>query len=184
MNPPGPTDPRTEPCRDFAEGLVDVFSELADLFGNPRSHGAIYGLLFGSPEPMTMEEILARLDLSKGSVSQGLRALEELGAVMRERCPGRRSHVYRARMELRVLVAGFVNQRLVPRLEESRTTLRGLADLLPAMNAEDASERDWRLERVTQWHDRAAQFLPLAQKILESASRLAPAGRKSANRSR
>lgn len=133
---------------------------------------------------MTMEEILSRLDLSKGSVSQGLRALEELGAVIRERSEGRRSHAYRARMELRVLVAGFVNQRLLPRLEESRATLHGLAELLPSMGEEEAAARDWRLERVTQWHDRAAQFLPLAQKILESASKLTPTRRQTEARSR
>ena len=30
----------------FVRTLVEVFSELADLFGNPRSHGQIYGILF------------------------------------------------------------------------------------------------------------------------------------------
>jgi DNA-binding transcriptional regulator GbsR (MarR family) len=37
--------------------FVSVFSDLADLFGNPRSHGAIYGLLFSSERPLSMEEI-------------------------------------------------------------------------------------------------------------------------------
>lgn len=158
--------------QDFERGLTAVFSELADLFGNPRSHGEIYGLLFGSPEALTMEEIMEHLGLSKGSVSQGLRALEELGAVVREKGEGRRSSLYRARMELRVLVGGFVKQRLVPRLESSRATLRSLENLVSSLP--EPEEAEWRLQRVVQWHDRAAQFLPLAQKILESVSKLKP----------
>lgn len=158
--------------QNFEHGLAAVFSELADIFGNPRSHGEIYGLLFSSSEALTMEEIMERLGLSKGSVSQGLRALEDLGAVVREKGEGRRSALYRARMELRVLVTGFVNQRLVPRLEASRATLHALEKTVDSLA--DPSEAEWRLQRVVQWHDRAAQFLPLAQKILESVSKLKP----------
>ena len=40
----------SEACLQFESGMVSVFAELADLFGNPRSHGQIYGLLFSSPK--------------------------------------------------------------------------------------------------------------------------------------
>ena len=35
--------------------LVVVFSNLAELFGNPRSLGEIYGVLFASEHPLSME---------------------------------------------------------------------------------------------------------------------------------
>ena len=106
------------------------------------------------------------------SVSLGLRALEELGAV--ERQVHGKFGVYTARLELKTLITGFVSQRLVPRLEKSNATLKGLSSLIDQMPDGEAAEAGFRLARVTQWHARAAQFLPLAEKILQSASNLLP----------
>ena len=153
-------------------GLVDVFAELADLFGNPRSHGQIYGLLFSSQTPLCMDDIIAQIGISKGSASLGLRALEEMGAV--ERQANGRFGFYTAKRELKTLISGFVRQRLVPRLEKSNGKLRELSALLDQMPAEEAKESEWRLKRVAQWHTRATQFLPLAEKVLQSASKLMP----------
>ncbi|MCX6969697.1 MAG: hypothetical protein NTV93_06010 [Verrucomicrobia bacterium] len=44
------------------------------------------------------------------------------------------------------------------------------------MPAGEAKEAGFRLQRVTQWHARAAQFLPLAEKILQSASKFTSKG--------
>lgn len=158
--------------QEFEDGLVSVFAELADLFGNPRSHGQIYGLLFSSPGPLTMDEITERLGISKGSVSQGLRALEDLGAV--ERISNGRFGHYSAKLELKTLIGGFVRQRLIPRLEKSNSTLKELELLVAGMPEAEAKEVEWKLRRVAQWHTRATQFLPLAQRILQSASKLLP----------
>ena len=156
----------------FVRTLVEVFSELADLFGNPRSHGQIYGILFASPEPLTMDDIAAQLGISKGSASQGLRALEALGAI--ERDASTRTSTYAAKLELKVLISGFVRQRLLPRLDSSKTQLATLKPLLSNLPAQHGADYQLRLKRVTQWHDRALRFLPFAQKLLETASKFPP----------
>ena len=113
-----------------------------------------------------MEEVSRRIGVSMGSVSTALRALEEFGAVERQMIG--RSRAYTARLELKTLISGFVRQRLIPRMEKSNGKLRELAALLDKMPTEEAKEAKFRLQRVTQWHTRAAQFLPLAEKILGS----------------
>ena len=170
-SPPIPETQATDTasCEHFENTLAEVFSELADLFGNPRSHGQIYGILFASPEPLTMDDIAARLGISKGSASQGLRALETLGAI--ERDASTRTATYAAKLELKVLISGFVRQRLMPRLDSSKTQLTALQPLLSALPAEHSTDYQLRLKRVTQWHDRALRFLPLAQKLLDTASK-------------
>ncbi len=150
----------------FEDGLVEIFSEMADLFGNPRSHGAIYGLLFASSEPLSMDEIVDRLEISKGSASQGLRLLEELGAVVREREEGSRSSRYVAKLELRPLVNGFLAQRLIPRLQSTELRLSELRELAGRLPAERAGTARVRVERLTKWHKNAATILPLARKVL------------------
>jgi HTH-type transcriptional regulator, glycine betaine synthesis regulator len=164
-----PTATTTPPLHHFEDTLVDVFSELADLFGNPRSHGQIYGILFASPHPLTMQAIADRLRISKGSASQGLRALETLGAVQRH--TPERTATYSARLELKLLISGFVSQRLHPRLQSSKARLHTLRPLL-AQLPHHTPDYTLRLRRVTQWHDRALQVLPLAQRLLDTASKL------------
>ena len=121
-----PNDAQSVLEREF----VSIFSDLADLFGNPRSHGAIYGLLFSSERPLSMEEIVTRLEISKGSASQGLRQLEDLGAILRARENGERIHTYVARIELKPLIAGFLHKRLTPRLNSSAARLKEIEKLL------------------------------------------------------
>ena len=58
---------QTAAHEELERELVAIFSDLADLFGNPPSHGAIYGLLFAAEIPLSMEEIVLRLNISKGS---------------------------------------------------------------------------------------------------------------------
>jgi DNA-binding transcriptional regulator GbsR (MarR family) len=162
----------TKPHNDAAHAelereLVAIFSDLADLFGNPPSHGAIYGLLFAAEEPLSMEEIVARLDISKGSASQGLRNLEEFGAISRTREDGDRSHRYTARLELKPLLSGFLSKRLVPRLTANSDRLVRLQSLLPELAPTRQPTAKVRLQRITKWHKRAATFLPLAQKLLQ-----------------
>lgn len=147
--------------------LVTIFSDLADLFGNPPSHGAIYGLLFASEEPLSMEDIVSRLGISKGSASQGLRHLEDFGAIIRTREDGDRTSHYSARLELKPLLSGFLKSRLVPRLSANAERLSRLQNLLSDLPETTRTTAEHRLDRITKWHKRATTFLPLAQKLLQ-----------------
>ena len=59
----------------FEEQGISFFVEAAGLMGIPKSVAMIYGVLFGSSEPLSFSDIESKLDISKGSVSQGLRLL-------------------------------------------------------------------------------------------------------------
>ena len=61
---------------------IDYFVSFVQIFGLPKSVGQIYGLMFVSVDPMPMSHIIERLEMSKGSASQGLATLRSLGAVV------------------------------------------------------------------------------------------------------
>lgn len=61
--------------------MVSFFIDAADMLGVPKSVAAIYGICFASPEPLSFSDINERLDISSGSISQGLRVLREVGAL-------------------------------------------------------------------------------------------------------
>jgi hypothetical protein len=75
---------------DFQNECATFFSEVVQVFGVPKSVGQIYGLLYASPEPLSFSDIVERLEISKGSASQGLQLLRSLGAIKvadAKRCP-------------------------------------------------------------------------------------------------
>ena len=160
----------------YEEGLVAVFADLAELFGNPRSYGQIYGLLFARETPLTMEEIARRLDISQGSISQGLRQLEAFGAVVKEKPDGSRQALYSAKLEMKLLISGFLKERVIPRLESTEARINALRDSLNSYSSPPNSgfrsqpssfdAMRFRLGRVAKWHRSARTLLPIARKIL------------------
>jgi len=161
----------------YESGLVDIFADLAELFGNPKSYGQIYGLLFANEEPLSMEEISRRLAISQGSTSQGLRQLEAFGAVVKEKNNGSRQALYTAKLEMKLLISGFLKERVIPRLESTESRVKALQASLstPSLKSQTqvsafspaslASAR-FRLNRLAKWHRSARTILPLARKIL------------------
>jgi HTH-type transcriptional regulator, glycine betaine synthesis regulator len=159
---------------NYESGLVEVFADLAELFGNPKSYGQIYGLLFASEAPMSMEDIAQRLGISQGSTSQGLRQLEAFGAVIKARNNGSRQALYTAKLEMKLLISGFLKERVIPRLESTESRVKALrASLNPtslnsALRSQPSSlaSMRFRLDRVAKWHRSARTILPIARKIL------------------
>lgn len=161
---------------DYESGLVAIFADLAELFGNPKSYGEIFGLLFAHEEPLTMEEIAQRLEISQGSISQGLRQLESFGAVVKERNNGTRQALYTAKLEMKLLIAGFLKERVIPRLESTEARVKALRTSLnshpSSLNSSFRSQPSslasmrFRLNRLAKWHRSARTLLPIARKIL------------------
>jgi len=55
--------------------MIEVSARVCQFLGIRRSTGQIYGLLYLSPEPLTLDEIAESLGISRGSVSTGTRLL-------------------------------------------------------------------------------------------------------------
>ena len=154
----------------YETGLVDIFADLAELFGNPRSYGQIYGLLFARETPLTMEEIARRLEISQGSISQGLRQLEAFGAVIKQKHDGSRQALYSAKLEMKLLISGFLKERVIPRLESTESRVEEIRRVLATdkhiLDKSFLETANHRLGRVAKWHRSARTILPLARKIL------------------
>ena len=148
----------------YEEAVVGIFADLAELFGNPRSYGAIYGILFANESPLSLESISKRIAISQGSTSQGLRVLETFGAVVRDKPADARFALFSAKLEMKVLIAGFLKERAIPRLASTEERVKELQNSLP--DHPDCSRAKFRLERLAKWHRSARTFLPLIHKVL------------------
>ncbi len=150
----------------FESEVVAFFADAADLLGVPKSLAAIYGIVFASPAPLSFADITARLDLSKGSVSQGLRALREVGAVQEVSRKEDPAELFVPDLEMRRLISRYLESRLDPQLKGGRTRLESLKQHL---NAQPTSERKLlvpRLQKLQRWHSRTRALLPIIRAFL------------------
>lgn len=63
------------------DSMLDGLGQLADYFGFSKVMGQLYGTLLLSAEPLSLDDMMARLGISKASVSTNMRSLEHMGMV-------------------------------------------------------------------------------------------------------
>jgi len=152
--------------RDCEDRVIELFGGIGHLLGFPRSLGSLYGLLFVSDTPLCLDEITARLGVSKGGVSMGLRQLREVGAILVAKREGDRRDFYAPELQLRRLVRAMLQDKVIPQLERGGTHLRNLQELASALPTGQSRHLRDRLGKLNQWHRRANSTLPLAMQLL------------------
>lgn len=149
----------------FSSGCVDFFEEVVRVFGLPPSVGQIYGLLYGSPKPLSFTDIVEQLEISKGSASQGLQFLGSLGAVhVAKNYHGRREY-FEPELSLRRLVSGALRERITPMATAGEDRLACLRKLAEQHRTADDFCRN-RVEQLEMWRRRLKTILPFLSSLL------------------
>jgi hypothetical protein len=165
---------------------VSFFAEVVQLFGVPKSVGQIFGLLYASPAPLGFPDIVERLEISKGSASQGLQLLRSLGAINEVARPSQISNqgseseiatrvsrrvAYEPELSLRQLVTGVLRERIAPMASTGADRLKRLKSL-----AERAPENTkFYLDRTKQleiWRKRFTTVMPILTALLGPKKKL------------
>ncbi len=155
---------------DLDRKVVDVFVDGVRVLGLPRSIGEIYGLLFISPQPLALDDFVVRLGISKGSASQGIRLLRQIGAITEAPSgngASERRTYYEASLELKSMVGGFIREQIRPHLESGRGKVTHILKTTEGISEEETRDfYESRLERLDQWMVKSGRVLPVLQKLL------------------
>lgn len=168
----------------FEETVVTFFLDAADILGVPKSVAAIYGICFASPRPLSFADINERLEISQGSISQGLRVLREVGALrvvqpaeFADAAAGwrdpelvrdaRRKEFFTPDLELRKLAGRWIEQRLEKQLKAGKGRLQAMKDAIPADHGASARELRARLKYLESWHTQSRALVPLMKTFLK-----------------
>ena len=151
--------------------MIEVFIRAASLIGLPRSVGEIYGLLFCAQAPQTFDELAERLGISRGSVSQGLKFLRQLGAVKVHYVAGSRKDHYQPELSMKRLVSGFVRDQFTPHLESGEERLAEISALIEAeTDPELRTHAAQRINTLRTWQGRMQKLMPIVMAALGGAS--------------
>lgn len=160
-------DGRAPEVIEFEQMVVGFFVQAAEMLGVPKSVAAIYGICFASAEPLGFTEITERLEISAGSISQGLKLLREIGALKVVQAPSDRRDRFTPDLELRKLASRFIDERLEKQLKAGNDRLQAMKAAIPAGGNGSAKELKARLKYLQSWHDQGRALMPVIKTFLK-----------------
>ena len=146
--------------------VIQLFVQFSRALGQPRSVAEIYGLLFISHHPLAMDVLITRLNLSKGSASQGLKYLSDLGAVRAVYVAGDRRTHYEAVAELRNLAGRFLRKEILTHFEDSEARLERILAASQKLSGDQKKHAQARVKTLRSWEKNGKRVLPFVLKIL------------------
>jgi len=129
--------------KDFTEGL----SQISRFWGFPKGMGAIFAVLYLSPTPLSLDEIVRETGLTKGAISTEIRALARMGLVHRSSKLGDRKDYYEAEADFYAAIRSILKER---QNSEFDRAVRSVKETLETMEANWVENGEWNFvyERV------------------------------------
>lgn len=157
---------RIPTSRRLENAVVAWFVRMADVLNLPRSVGEIYGILFISTNPLCLDDCRMRLNISKGSTSQGLKILRSFGAIRTVHIPGDRKAYYIAETSLRRIASGFADEQILPQVASGKEHIQRIRDILKVHDGDDKASLQTKIDLMENWQKRAGETLPLILKLI------------------
>src|SRR5438270_9084495 len=112
------------------EQFVELWNNMAALWGISPTMARIHGLLYITGSALSMDDIMARLAISRGNVSMNLSKLVEWGLVRRVHRRGARKEYYESLSDVWEMFALVASQRKRREIDPILKTLRLCRDEL------------------------------------------------------
>jgi DNA-binding transcriptional regulator GbsR (MarR family) len=154
------------PLEPVEVDIIHLFVQFSRALGQPRSVAEIYGLLFISHQSLAMDTLIGRLKLSKGSASQGLKYLQDLGAVRAVYVAGERRTHYEAVAELRNLAGRFLRQQILSHFQGSEGRLDRIMAEAQKLSGEKSKHVLARIKLLRSWEKNGRRIVPFVLKML------------------
>lgn len=91
--------------------FVSTWGSLGSLWGINKAMAQIQALLFISTKPLSMEDIMEDLQISRGNTSMNLRQLMDWGIVTKELIPGERKEYFTTEKDVQELTRIIAKER-------------------------------------------------------------------------
>jgi DNA-binding transcriptional regulator GbsR (MarR family) len=134
--------------KDFTQGL----SQISRFWGFPKGMGAIFAVIYLSPTPLSLDEIVEQTGLTKGAISTEIRALARMGLVHRSSKLGDRKDYYEAETDFYAAIRSILKER---QNSEFDRAIRSVRETLETMEENWIDDEEWQFvyERVKALQD-------------------------------
>lgn len=119
-------DQLTQSKAHFIQGM----SRISSFWGFPKAMGAIYGAIYLAPNPLSLDEIVEQVGVTKGAVSTHVRQLERLSMVHKHLQLGDRKDYYSAETDFWKMIRSILQQREQNEFDKALSTVTESIEML------------------------------------------------------
>jgi len=142
--------------------FVQTWGALGSQWGINKTMAQIHALLMVSNEPISMEDIMEELQISRGNASMNLRALMDWGIVYKEYKAGERREFFTAEKDLDELAVKISRERSKREIKPALKVLKEVSTI----DSNATEEERHFVEQTTKLYD----FVLKADNMLEKAT--------------
>ncbi|MEW5676403.1 MarR family transcriptional regulator [Flavobacterium enshiense] len=117
--------------------FVQTWGALGSQWGINKTMAQIHALLMVSNEPVSMEDIMEELQISRGNASMNLRALMDWGIVYKEFKAGERREFFTAEKDLDELAVKISRERSKREIKPALKVLKEVSSIKADASAEE-----------------------------------------------
>ena len=161
----------TKQLTEAQDRFVAAWGKMGTAWGISRTMAEVHALLYITGEPLCTDDVMERLQISRGNASMSLRAMLEWGIVERVHRRGDRKEYFHAEQDVWVLFRAIVRERMKREVDPMRASLYEIRDL----TQDRKGPADPALLAHNKRIDSMLEFLETMEKM--SASFVSPAGR-------
>lgn len=155
--------------KDFTEGL----SQISRFWGFPKGMGAIFAVLYLSPVPLPLDEIVAQTGLTKGAISTEVRTLARMGLVHRSSKLADRKDYYEAESDFYKSIRSILKER---QNSEFDNAVRSVAETLAKLNAGEVSGDSEEINFIRQRVQALQEFFDALDSLTRAVVKLESLG--------
>lgn len=169
--------PPPSPLIQGQDRFIAAWGQMGTAWGISRTMAEVHALLYITGQPMCTDDIMDRLQISRGNASMSLRALLDWGIVSRTHRRGDRKEYYGAEQDVWALFRAIVRERMKREIDPLLATLYEIRDLT-GMPASRASTRDELTQATVDHNKRLDAMLEFFRTVDKLSQRfVSPAGR-------
>lgn len=157
-------DNLTEARQHFIQGM----SQISNFWGFPKAMGAIYGAIYLSPTPTSLDELVQQVRITKGAVSANVRHLERLGMVHKQVKVGERKDYYTAETDFWQIIRGILQERQKSEFDKALASVGESIEMLPENKDDELTNFYQQRMRTMQNFFKALDSLVAAVLALEN----------------
>lgn len=157
--------------RGAQDEFVATWGQMGSTWGISRTMAEVHALLYITGEPMCTDDVMERLQISRGNASMSLRALLEWGVIGRTHKRGDRKEYFVAEQDVWAMFRAIVRERMRREFEPVLASLYEIRDL----TLSEPLDKDGKVRAHNQRMDDLLEFCETVDTL--SRRFVSPAGR-------
>lgn len=134
--------------REAQDRFVAVWGKMGSAWGISRTMAEVHALLLISGQPLCTDDVMERLEISRGNASMSLRALVDWGVVARVHRRGDRKEYYAAEQDVWAMFRAILRERMKREVEPAVAALFEIRDLTPGKRGETDPQTEAHNQRL------------------------------------